>query len=363
MNINNYHNSMFTGEVIHADWIDECARYLQSVFGETIAGKSIVDYGFGRGNWTLAFLKLGAESVTAVEASQSAADKFQRYIEANNIENVKIVVGNADNEKLNLNAEIVFLYGIFHHVEKPENLLASAKSWLNGDKGKVLVYAYDRGAMREILVNACREMLAGAKMEDGWELLLHPHARHRAIDDLTAPTITFWSADDLVSAASAVGMGLSSQAKDFSHFQNKTLAPEFDPYVLVLGPNEDVSNNEVPIANLHKYVDEYLILEEALDLIAKLGDEATKKQCAIGVFNSWFSGAEPACFEDKLLYLWRFLFRALTSNSSMFQDSVLSENLEVLVQLTRRVPQEGTVKLEGNCRMLKEKIANSSFRI
>jgi hypothetical protein len=55
--INEYTNSMFRYEQLSKRWIASCAAYLQSLFGEELRGKTVVDYAFGRGNWSLAFLK------------------------------------------------------------------------------------------------------------------------------------------------------------------------------------------------------------------------------------------------------------------------------------------------------------------
>jgi len=363
MEINDYHNSMFTGEVIHENWVDECAQYLRHIFGDEIAGKRIVDYGFGRGNWSLAFQKLGAKSVISIEASQSAADNFQRHLDLHDIRNISIQVGNTDQEDLELEADIVFLYGIFHHVERPDRLLRSATDWLADANGKVLVYAYDGGSLREVLVSACRKLSPSLTQEHGWEFALHPHARHRAVDDLVAPTVNFWTLDDLLSVVDHAGLDCVAQAKDFAHFQNRSLTPEFDPYVLILKPKSAQNDHFEAVPNSHDYADEYEILGEAVHLIAQNGDETNNRQLVLGLFNSWFAGAAPASFESKIFYLWRYLCHVIVSTPVIHEQPIMNERLEVLVNLTRRIHHEKTDRFESNCLMLKEQIRNGSFRI
>lgn len=361
--INQYHNSMFAGEVIHQAWINDCAKYLQSIFGDQIGGKTIIDYGFGRGNWSLAFIQLGAKQVISVEASQSAAAKFKQHVEAHNISNVSVYLANADEQELHFDADIVFLYGIFHHVKYPQRLLQSARSWLKDDQGQVLIYAYDAGSLREILVSGCRNLLADRVLKDSWALTLHPHARHRAVDDLVAPIVHFWTANALVETAKNVDLACVGQSKDFASFQAKSLAPEFDPYVLLFQKSEAGVQSITPDENAHKYTDEYRAIEDVLNLIVQNALTEAKENIAIGLFNSWFAGAHQASFEDKLFYLWRYLCHAVGTLPQETIANNLSTELSVLIGATHRTDHPRADEFAGHCKMLKSKIKQSTFRI
>lgn len=363
MEINHYHSSMFQGENIHQAWIDDCARYLQRIFGDKIAGKTVVDYGFGRGNWSLAFRQLGAEHVISVEASQDAAENFKRYVKDHEIQNISVQLGNTDDQELHIEADIVFLYGILHHVKHPERLLGSARRWLKDEQSQILAYAYDAGSMREMLVSACRKLLGTEKSEPGWELALHPLARHRAVDDLVAPIVSFWTAKQLVDVANDAGLKPIGQEKDFSNFQNKSLAPEFDPYILLFKANTAQEETIEPMANSHQYMDEYKVIGEALELFVQHAPAQSKPNIAVGIFNSWFAGAQPASFEDKLFYLWRYLCHAINTIPQDLVFASTSDELETLLFLTRRMSHKKSDEFMRNCEMLKDKIKNNSFRI
>ena len=65
---------------------------------------------------SLAFLEQGAAHVTAIDASRDAVERFSRYASDRGIHSLSVQLGNSDEESLNLQADVIFLYGILHHV-------------------------------------------------------------------------------------------------------------------------------------------------------------------------------------------------------------------------------------------------------
>lgn len=61
--IGEYANSMFRFEQLHERWIESCTAYLVHLFGERIRDATVVDYAFGRGNWSLTFRHAGTARV------------------------------------------------------------------------------------------------------------------------------------------------------------------------------------------------------------------------------------------------------------------------------------------------------------
>ena len=48
--INRYHQNMFDFDGLNTGWIKSCAAYLNDIFPGGLKNKTVVDYGFGRGN-------------------------------------------------------------------------------------------------------------------------------------------------------------------------------------------------------------------------------------------------------------------------------------------------------------------------
>ncbi|MEX0346023.1 MAG: class I SAM-dependent methyltransferase [Rhizobiaceae bacterium] len=369
MSVQRYHEAMFGGEQINEQWIDDCSRYLREVFGDAVSGKTVVDYGFGRGNWSLAFQRLGAKKVIAVDASQSGVNRFSTYVKANDIPNITVLAGNTDDAPLNLSCDIVFLYGILHHVKDPKELLNQAASWLCGKDGTLLIYAYDRGSLREIIVSKCRAMTKGGLNElPGWQNTLHPLARHRATDDLVAPVVTFWSPERLESLLAELGLKCIAQFGDFSAFQGKSLKPEFDPYVLLVAPagHHEKQINIEP--NKHAIATEYRAIECALDVIVDADGQLNKTAIALGIFNTAFARNPKESFEDRVFYLWCHLTHLFSSHAEKLSNEGLDEVTRDLMQITvRKIPAK---VVESKMRhvldaypTLTNKACNTSYRI
>lgn len=326
---------MFSSNGIHDKWIDDCIRYLKKIYGNTVSGQVVVDYGFGRGNWTLAFQRLGAKKVISVEASQTAVDRLTSYVRDNNIHNVVAVLGNTDSSQLNLSCDIVFLYGILHHVRYPEKLLKQAVSWLRNKNGSVLVYAYDSGCLRDIIVSRCRVMTKH-RLDNwpGWQSTLHPLARHRASDDLVAPIVSFWSPEQLSTLLTDSGLKCVAQANDFSNFQGKSLKPEFDPYVLLAAPTASDGSEIAIIPNQHFVGTEYAAIVEALDVITIADETLNKVAIALGIFNTVFAISSADKPENRLFYTWCYIVNLFISYPTLLRAEALRPVTRDLMHIT-----------------------------
>ena len=110
------------------NWIKNCTEYLHSIYGDSIKGKTVVDYGFGRGNWSIAFQRLGAEGVISIDASQSVVDRFNYVLKKIAVSNVEARLANIDDAQIELTSDIVFLYGILSNTINPEKLLGGREN-------------------------------------------------------------------------------------------------------------------------------------------------------------------------------------------------------------------------------------------
>src|SRR2546426_718736 len=123
--INDYAQSMFRFEYLNEKWIRRCADYLHRIFGERIKGRVVLDYAFGRGNWSLAFLEAGAQKVIAIDAAESNVRKLVRYSEERNIDRLDVVEGNVLQAPMPYRADILWVYGILPCVSQPELFLSA----------------------------------------------------------------------------------------------------------------------------------------------------------------------------------------------------------------------------------------------
>ena len=65
-------------------------------------------------------------------------------------------LGDIDCRSIDLDADIVFLYGILHHMKNPVRLLESASRMCEKTRGEVAVYTYNAESLRELIVEIAR---------------------------------------------------------------------------------------------------------------------------------------------------------------------------------------------------------------
>src|SRR5262245_4910090 len=110
--IDQYAQSMFRFEHLNESWIESCARYLRRVFGERLAGRVVIDYAFGRGNWAIAFLAAGAGRVIAIDAAVSNVSKLADYCRDHDIDRVEVIEGDILEGPLACRADFLWVYGV-----------------------------------------------------------------------------------------------------------------------------------------------------------------------------------------------------------------------------------------------------------
>lgn len=307
--IENYANSMFAHDALNEAWISQCSQYLSSVFGaDRLRGATVLDYAFGRGNWALAFLQAGASRVVAIDASKNNVIRFSTYCQINSIRNIDIFQGNVLEEEVNQTFDIVWLYGILHHIEQSQLFLDRIADCLANDTSEVFVYSYNEGCLRERVVSAAR---LGVVYQTSAEferdaLLFSPSARLRARDDLTSPWIDWYSANALRDLLLKSNLTPCRPALSFADFLKVPSAPEFSPHHFICRRTSG-SQSATFVSEIDCQIDEdYCIIGDLADwIVEKIGEE--KKNFAIGFFNTHFPalqyGNYAKCISDDFLFL------------------------------------------------------------
>ncbi|WP_162488542.1 class I SAM-dependent methyltransferase [Azospirillum lipoferum] len=304
---------MFQHDRLHPRWIDDCARYLRVVFGDRLEGACVLDYGFGRGNWALAFRKAGARRVVAIDAAEGNVRRFSDFLHRDQLSGIEVIHGDALVEPLAYNVDHVWLYGVLHHVGQPGLLLERLSAAASGPQSHLLVYAYDRGSVRETIVGLVREVVlyeevAEFTMASG---LFCPAARLRARDDLTAPIIRWYSAVELEQQVREHGWRVIARPPDFPVFLGRPGTGEFAPHHLLCareaGRLEETSSSaDISAAAAEDTAADCAALRALWDDL-KAGCSAERMaHIGIGLFNAHFAAlaytgrVEEALIQDFL---------------------------------------------------------------
>lgn len=308
--LDDYANSMFRFERLHEGWLNECAEYVKHIFGERIQGATVLDYAFGRGNWSLAFLKAGAARVVAVDASKSNVERLRAYCTQENIANIEILCGNVLEKPLNVQADIVWLMGIFPAIVDQQAFTQAVVQMAKPD-ALVLAYGFDKYSLREFIVERAR---AGTHYttEDGFRrdsLKFTPAGRMRARDDLTAPHVEWHTADALVQQFAPSGFHPVRQVRDFRSVMRGYSDAEFSPHHIVFSRG---GRPIIPSEPERIYASDMQILGALWDaLLLKLNPQE-KKDLAISAFSTHFSHlSADGNPEESLVQLYLLLFYGL----------------------------------------------------
>jgi Methyltransferase domain len=288
--IDDYASSMFRYEQLHDEWIAACTKYLRSLFGDTLRGKTVVDYAFGRGNWSLAFHAAGASRVVAVDTSSTAVARFADYCSSRNISGIEVVTGDILEEDLGTTGDLIWLYGILPVVEDQAAFLTRVKTLAASSAAQIYVYYYNAGSLREFIVETCRSALIYESEQDFREnsvLFVRP-ARMRARDDLTSPHVQFSTAYDARDVLRSCGIYITRQDRDFQHFLVGRTSEDFCPHQFLcsLRPEDEVEVAEPPVP----YAKETGVLKAiADDVLAPCLSSSQKRKVAVGLFNTHFA--------------------------------------------------------------------------
>lgn len=358
--VDDYANSMFVFENINTGWVSRCARYLTYVFGDAVKGATVVDYAFGRGNWSLAFREAGAEKVVAIDASASNVKKFSEYIAAHNICGIQVIEGNVLVKPIEVQVDILWVYGILQHIDTPEFFIRElVKMWKPNSKGLGLIYSYNAYSLRQVIVNLARRGVVFESYEAYRDDSFHfsHHARLRARDDLTAPHIFWHSLSDMAMMLSSAGASPDSCVESFSGFE-KTENVEFKPHHILF--RKKCTSHLPSVANILG-VDEQIIYDLGDVILSKVSPTEAKK-IALGITNAHFNalahgGYEKALLEDFLYFL--YCFKVLKLN---FKNK-LQESIIIMADQSLLAISQGIIPPELNHSVIARYLSNNPIRI
>lgn len=331
---------MFRHEHLHEQWLGSCAAYLHSLFGDSLRGRTVIDYAFGRGNWSVAFARIGAAKVISVDASADNVVRFSSYCHKNRITNIEILQGNILEHGIDFTADFFWIYGILNNIENPSLFLKELAGRARDENAQFLIYHYDARSLRQFIVESCRKIIT-YRNEDSFikdSYLFVPAARMRARDDLTAPYVTFADAQELYSLLKSCGISIYRSCPSFLEFQTGKVSPEFLPYHFLC---DCTPTKRVKVRNERRiFLRDISVLKELADGLWTLNiASSVRKKLAIGLYNTHFASlfdphdATPVIRNDFL-----FLFYALVKNNVDFDS---------FTPLTRRCLTAAVKSLEG----------------
>jgi hypothetical protein len=323
--INEYANSMFALERFNEKWLNDCTAYIRQIFGDQIVGKTIVDYAFGRGNWSLAFLAAGARNVIAIDASESNISRFGHYLEEKKIKGIELIHGNILEEPLTFRGHIFWLYGIVQNLGKIGEFLSRTAAMAVDDNSLFYIYHYNAPSLRRFIVGTCRSVLrydTEAEFLDDSFLFIR-QARMRARDDLTAPHIAFRTTEELVGLLRQAGLYPMRRDPDFSEFQTGIAGDEFYPHQFLCGMKPEL---EKPMQDhVINYPEEIAVLEELTSAVLRNSgvSQKNKKLVAIGLFNTHFANLDQGFkVGNSLIEDYLYLLNALLMQERMVGKQV-----------------------------------------
>ena len=306
---NEYSNSMFRYEHLSQRWIDSCTAYVRALFGAELRGQTVIDYAFGRGNWSLAFAAAGAERVVAIDASTDLVARFKNYCEEHKIRNIEVLAGNIVDQDFAARGDLVWLYGIMPNIADHTTFLRRIKTLCSGPAAQIYVYQYNAHSLREFTVQTCRSILtyqSESEFRKDNFLFVRP-ARMRARDDLTAPTVTFSTAAQMRRLLESVGLYIKRRDLDFQQFLHGKMTEDFYPHQFLcsLQPQDEVEIEEPPVA----YAKEVAALNEIAQAALALGlTSVERKNIAIGLYNTHFAFIRDGFYAyDSVIEIFQFL--------------------------------------------------------
>jgi len=310
------HDSPFHREQLNDGQIAACAGYLKAVFGDRLAGRTVVDYGFRQGNWSLAFLRAGADRVVAVDTGRDEAGRLAEYCNDYAIDNIEIIPGDAQVAPVEAAGDIVWLYEALCQIESPEPFIERISALASSEETLFYIHAYDRHSPREFIVKTCRELVR-YRSEDEFRRdapYLTRAARLRAHDIFPAAHIEWYTAHELCVLLAQHGLAPLARYRGFEAHLTGSMPEEFVPHHWLCGRGVP---GVIEVLNpLRRHAADLRILEDMAKAVAALDiDPEERRAVGIGLFNAHFSalegagGTDAAVVEDFL-----FLVYVLTSH-------------------------------------------------
>jgi SAM-dependent methyltransferase len=294
--IDEYACSMFRFERPHPAWIRLCADYIRHIFGDSLRGQTVIDYAFGRGNWSLAFLQAGAAKVIAIDASAGNVSRFADYCSFEGVSGVEILHADLVEEDIQADGDMVWLYGILHHIADAGGFLRKARS-LSGNDGRFYIYLYNAESLRQWTVSLCRKHLRyeseAAFAKDA--PLFSRTARLRARDDLTAPWIAWYTAEGVENLLAGANLRPVRQDAGLDEYITGRGSEEFSPYQLLCETGGGAEGEAIEVEpRVSPCRDEMTVLSRmAAALFGAEPDAGQRAKHAIGLFNTHFGALGP----------------------------------------------------------------------
>ena len=330
--IEDYTKSMFKYNHLNIEWINICKNYLNNNLVEYFKDKHVLDYGFGRGNWGLAFLKAGAKSVTFIDKSNFNCNKLHQWIKANHhFKNVEIICGDIieNNLKLNKKFDFIWLHGVLQHVKDDKTLIKNLTSFLSNN-GYMHVYAYEKDSFREWITNTLRSLfeIKNEKNYRKHSFYLSNFARRRLSDDLTAPYIKFYSIREIQNLLKGCGFNHISNHFTFDEFL-KLNTKEFRPHEFLCSRVGPVQSKVIVENKSNKFdliLNDYLFKCIKTFKKLKIKSQKSKDQFGIGLANNYYSGLAIS-FEQCIIQIFKYQFYYIIENKIPFmKTTIINEN-------------------------------------
>lgn len=326
--INEYANSMFRFEGLNEAWLNSCADYLKLLFGDYFVGKTVIDYAFGRGNWSIAFQKAGAKEVISVDASYDNVRKFESFCKQNNITNISVIHGNILEQEMSLKADFVWLYGILPCIipKDIDIFLSATKQLLRDQQSQLYIYSYNRNSLRNLTVDLCRDLFTYKNEEEfiNDNYLFLRSAKNRASDDLVAPCVNWFTEQELQNILKKNGLFVYRQDIDYFEFINNVVNEEFYPIQFLCGLR---SSGEITVKQRVQGFEKEMkfLLLLARDIFPAFDDDDEYRKISIGLFNTHFASLKNGykireALIEIFLFLMRLLVQAKEFKKSKFSD-------------------------------------------
>jgi 2-polyprenyl-3-methyl-5-hydroxy-6-metoxy-1,4-benzoquinol methylase len=288
--INEYANTMFRFENIHENWIQLCVDYLKFVFKDQIQNKVVLDYASGRGNWSVAFSRLGAKKVISIDSSFDNILRLKEYCKTKKIDNIEIICGDFLVEKYELPSDIVWVYGIMHHIKDIDVFLQKIKKFTAKNDSKYFFYTHNIDSLRHFLVTNARQILKYDSESDFMKdaSCLIPSARLRCRDDLTAPYIKWYDKSMMAKTLEKEGFYIKEDIKDLFSFQFGKKNYEFSPNQF-LCETKKVQVSNIQLKDKKLFENEILILQKLLDTLINNMNKDQMQNTMLGFVNTYYS--------------------------------------------------------------------------
>ncbi len=325
----------FTERDCHPDWphdrrIEQCVGILQTIFGDSLKHARVLDYGCGRGEWSLAFLRAGARQVVSVDADINKVRHVHNYSRQKRIDGIEVLHGDLLCQNVSTGtADIVWLHDVLHHVSRPLALLQILRDIMTGPTSQMLVRVRDAGSLRQFTIELARLLYARPDRQsfDIDALSLAPAARLGLGDDLLARQVEWFTAAGFAEMLS--GAGLEPVARVTALGQAS--GAEFQPHAALCRhvPAEDAIAWEEPNRD---YAQDLIVLKAmAREVDFALSDKAFRRQVALGLLNTHFAhGNGDSTGKDLAVELFLYLWRVLEIHGDVEQMDGLARNFVAL---------------------------------